>query len=496
MMRQDSFKIALVRKMASSASYENFEFYHASPSSASTPSATDTSGFSVRSDQDSFAYCRTNSEMSSVFTEESVYHDPSSPLAKSGGKGLPLCQASPTRLGMKQYYSHVGDEPDAEPEIDDIDLELDMMREKYSKLLLGEDMSGGGKGVCSAVALSNSITNLYATVFGQTLRLAPLPAEKKSMWKREMDWLLSVCDYIVEFVPATETFKDGTPLEVMTSRLRSDIYMSLPALKKLDNMLLQDILDSFRDTEFWYAEQGSMSKDANTKSGSFRKIVSLRTEEKWWLPVPCVPAGGISEKARKHLQQKRDNANQIHKAAMAINNSILGEMEVPEAYMSSLPKSGKACLGDSIYRHITGADKFVPEYLLDNLNIGSEHEALELADKVEASIYIWKRKVCISSMPNSKSTWNLKDLVNDKEGDKNHILAGRAESLLLCLKQRYPGLSQTTLDTTKIQDNKDVGQGILESYSRVLEGLAFNVVSWVDDVLYVDDQQKNKVLSI
>lgn len=36
-----------------------------------------------------------------------------------------------------------------------------MMKEKFSKLLLGEDMSGGGKGVCSAVALSNAITNLY-----------------------------------------------------------------------------------------------------------------------------------------------------------------------------------------------------------------------------------------------------------------------------------------------------------------------------------------------
>lgn len=39
--------------------------------------------------------------------------------------------------------------------------ELEMMKEKFSKLLLGEDMSGGGKGVCSAVALSNAITNLY-----------------------------------------------------------------------------------------------------------------------------------------------------------------------------------------------------------------------------------------------------------------------------------------------------------------------------------------------
>ena len=34
------------------------------------------------------------------------------------------------------------------------------MKERFSKLLLGEDMSGGGKGVSSALALSNAITNL------------------------------------------------------------------------------------------------------------------------------------------------------------------------------------------------------------------------------------------------------------------------------------------------------------------------------------------------
>lgn len=39
-------------------------------------------------------------------------------------------------------------------------LDLDLMKERFSKLLLGEDMSGGGKGVSSALALSNAITNL------------------------------------------------------------------------------------------------------------------------------------------------------------------------------------------------------------------------------------------------------------------------------------------------------------------------------------------------
>lgn len=34
------------------------------------------------------------------------------------------------------------------------------MKERFSKLLLGEDMSGGGNGVCTALAISNAITNL------------------------------------------------------------------------------------------------------------------------------------------------------------------------------------------------------------------------------------------------------------------------------------------------------------------------------------------------
>lgn len=46
----------------------------------------------------------------------------------------------------------------------------------------------------------------------------------------------------------------------------------------------------------------------------------------------------------------------------------------------------------------------------------------------------------------------VKDLMID--GDKRELLAERAESLLLSLKQRYPCLTQTALDTSKIQYNK------------------------------------------
>jgi hypothetical protein len=39
-----------------------------------------------------------------------------------------------------------------------------MMKERFAKLLLGEDMSGSGKGVCTALAISNAITNLCGTI--------------------------------------------------------------------------------------------------------------------------------------------------------------------------------------------------------------------------------------------------------------------------------------------------------------------------------------------
>lgn len=103
-------------------------------------------------------------------------------------------------------------------------------------------------------------------------------------------------------------------------------------------VFLQEILDSFHHTEFCYAEQGSISGNSTrSRAGSFRRIVQ-RKDEKWWLPVPCVHSGGLSNKSRKHLIEKRDCANQIHKAAMAINSSVLAEMDIPETYVANLPK--------------------------------------------------------------------------------------------------------------------------------------------------------------
>ncbi|KAL5709377.1 Rop guanine nucleotide exchange factor 7 [Ranunculus cassubicifolius] len=366
--------------------------------------------------------------------------------------------------------------------------EIAMMKERFAKLLLGEDMSGCGKGVCTALAISNAITNLCATLFGQLWRLEPLPLEKKSMWRREMEWLLCVSDHIVEFIPSWQSFPDGSKLEIMTCRPRSDLYVNLPALRKLDHMLLET-LESFSNMEFWYVDQGILAPDSSDGSASFRKPIQ-RQEEKWWLPIPCVPPSGLHENSRKQLQHKRECTNQILKAAMAINTIALDDMEVPESFMDSLPKNGRASLGDVMHRYIT-SDQFSAECLLDCLALSSEHQVLEIANRVEASMYVWRQRAHPHlNRASSKSSWGMvKEMMVDV--DKRELLADRAESLLLCLKQRFPGLPQTTLDMSKIQFNKDVGKSILESYSRVLESLASNIVARIDDVLYVDDLTKH-----
>ncbi|KAJ8764972.1 hypothetical protein K2173_010437 [Erythroxylum novogranatense] len=384
---------------------------------------------------------------------------------------------------------------DEKSEKKDDDLsEVEMMKERFAKLLLGEDMSGGGKGVCTALAISNAITNLSATVFGELWRLEPLAPQKKAMWRREMEWLLCVSDSIVELVPSIQQFPGGGTYEVMANRPRADLYVNLPALKKLDAMLIS-MLDGFCEMEFWYVDRGIILADNGDcdsyPSGLSSGRPSVRQEEKWWLPCPKVPPNGLSEDERKRLQQSRDCTNQILKAAMAINSCVLAEMEIPNAYLETLPKSGKACLGDTIYRYIA-AELFSPACLLDCLDLSTEHHTLEIANRLEAAVHVWNQKDQRKHKNHSrtKSSWGgkVKGLVTDTE--KNHFLAQRAATLLQSLKLRFPGLPQTSLDMSKIQYNKDVGQSILESYSRVMESLAFNIMARIDDVLFVDDATK------
>lgn len=51
-------------------------------------------------------------------------------------------------------------------------------------------------------------------MFGEQWRLEPMSAERKARWRKEIDWLLSVSDHIVEFVPSQQKTKDGSTVEV------------------------------------------------------------------------------------------------------------------------------------------------------------------------------------------------------------------------------------------------------------------------------------------
>ncbi|KAJ8443491.1 hypothetical protein Cgig2_016974 [Carnegiea gigantea] len=301
--------------------------------------------------------------------------------------------------------------------------DIDLMKEKFAKLLLGEDMSGGGKGVSSALALSNAITNLAASVFGETKRLEPMPLERKARWRKEIDWLLSVTDYIVELI--------------MVTKQRSDLLLNIPALRKLDTMLL-DCLDNFEgQTEFLYVD----FKDANEAE----MATGHRENDKWWIPTVKVPPTGLSEQTRKWLQHQKDAVNQVQKAAMAINAQVLAEMEIPESYIESLPKNGRASLGDIIYKSITD-EFFDPDTLLSSMDLSSEHTVLDLKNRIEASIVIWKRKM---KEKDGKSSWS-----SSVSMEKRELFEERAETMLLIIKHNFPGLPQSTLDISKIEYNK------------------------------------------
>lgn len=44
--------------------------------------------------------------------------------------------------------------------------------------------------------------------------MEPMAAERRARWRREIDWLLSVTNYVVEFAPSQQKNKDGTDMEV------------------------------------------------------------------------------------------------------------------------------------------------------------------------------------------------------------------------------------------------------------------------------------------
>lgn len=148
----------------------------------------------------------------------------------------------------------------------------------------------------------------------------------------------------------------------MGTQQRRDLLINIPALRKLDAMLLvsiiayinvqidlfpisflnqhyfavvllpveQEYLDNFKDEqEFWYVK-----KDADEGE----KGDAPRQGDKWWIPTVRVPPEGLPDASKKWILHQKDLVGQVLKAAMAINADVLTEMEIPGEYIETLPK--------------------------------------------------------------------------------------------------------------------------------------------------------------
>lgn len=74
-----------------------------------------------------------------------------------------------------------------------------------------------------------------ASVFGEISRLEPMLPDRKTRWRKEMDWLLSVTDHIVEFV-ASKQNTNGVNMEVNMISFSISICILLNG-KKMDLMI-------------------------------------------------------------------------------------------------------------------------------------------------------------------------------------------------------------------------------------------------------------------
>lgn len=101
------------------------------------------------------------------------------------------------------------------------------------------------------------------------------------------------------------------------------------------------------------------------------------------------------------------------------------------------------------------------------MDFSSEHKIVDLKNRIEASVVIWRRKM---NAKDGKSTWG-----SAVSFEKREIFEERAELVLLILKQRFPGIPQSTLDISKIQYNRVRScmlQHLLSKF-HILENLDF-----------------------
>ena len=118
-------------------------------------------------------------------------------------------------------------------------------------------------------------------------------------------------------------------------------------------------------------------------------------------------------------------------------------------------QNGRSSLGEPLYR-VMSSEKFSASEFISCLDPTQEHGIVDLMNSVEAALHIWMRKLRTKQehIESNHGQPNMKVLRGlPKDGmvgiEKRQMLMERAESLLLLLRLKFPGLPQSILDVSK-----------------------------------------------
>nr|GFD17580.1 Rop guanine nucleotide exchange factor 14-like [Tanacetum cinerariifolium] len=121
-----------------------------------------------------------------------------------------------------------------------------------------------------------------------------------------------------------------------------------------------------------------------------------------------------SDGERKKLLNQAKLVHQIFKAAKTINESILLEMPVPKIIGEALPKSGRASLGEDLYRIVNRLSS-PASVMLNSMSLKSENSALDTINRLETAIHAWKKKIeqHDNGQSPARTSWSFKDPVSE-----------------------------------------------------------------------------------
>lgn len=105
------------------------------------------------------------------------------------------------------------------------------------------------------------------------------------------------------------------------------------------------------------------------------------------------------------------------------------------------------------------------------MDLSTEYKVLDLKNRIEASMVIWKRKMN-QKEKDGKPQWG-----SSVSLEKRELFEVRAETILVMIKQQFPGIPQSSLEFSKIHNNKVTRAG--PTFLNALSYIKFFIVEQV-----------------